>query len=306
MTNSPLDQGSPASEVSILDSSEQACEPSGNAKLTSGASASSKSTGPESSVTETSEPSPPTQQSLPMFSALDSPASQSASPEKVLPKRTNAGFGPSVPELLASYDRDGSCWRTFQASLDGECPTFSETWPRSGMTRNGIAYELPTSVRRTSESESGLLPTPAANPAGWANLTPVDKDGKPPTHANQRWYDSETGRVLQKDLQHVVERGMWPTPRASDGDKNVRTAEGAAREIERKGGAQDLASAVMWPTPTANRRSGLQSHGKNAILGRLNPRWVEWLMGFPVGWLKSEDSGTPSSPKSPNGSGSRS
>jgi len=27
--------------------------------------------------------------------------------------------------------------------------------------------------------------------------------------------------------------------------------------------------------------------------GMLNPTWVEWLMGFPIGWTDLEDSETP-------------
>jgi hypothetical protein len=27
--------------------------------------------------------------------------------------------------------------------------------------------------------------------------------------------------------------------------------------------------------------------------GKLNPTWVEWLMGFPLGWTDLEDSETP-------------
>src|SRR3990167_1807991 len=38
----------------------------------------------------------------------------------------------------------------------------------------------------------------------------------------------------------------------------------------------------LWPTPTATRRSGLQSHGKNALLGQVNPAFLEWLMGLPI------------------------
>jgi hypothetical protein len=36
--------------------------------------------------------------------------------------------------------------------------------------------------------------------------------------------------------------------------------------------------------------------------GYLNPRWIEWLMGFPPGWCEtsSPHSATPSSPRSPN------
>jgi len=52
-------------------------------------------------------------------------------------------------------------------------------------------------------------------------------------------------------------------------------------------GRRNLDDAVaLWPTPTASRRSGLQSHGQNAITGQLNPEFVEWLMGFPKGWTE--------------------
>lgn len=46
----------------------------------------------------------------------------------------------------------------------------------------------------------------------------------------------------------------WPTPRMSDGEKNMRTIEGADREIARKSGPQDVVMAAQlasWPTPTA-------------------------------------------------------
>lgn len=46
----------------------------------------------------------------------------------------------------------------------------------------------------------------------------------------------------------------WPTTRATDAEKNVRTIQGSAREMERKGGPQDLmqaASLTAWGTPAA-------------------------------------------------------
>jgi hypothetical protein len=49
-----------------------------------------------------------------------------------------------------------------------------------------------------------LYPTPSVQEPGWKNLEIVDKDGNPPTHANQRFYDKKTGRVVQKGLQQVV------------------------------------------------------------------------------------------------------
>jgi hypothetical protein len=61
----------------------------------------------------------------------------------------------------------------------------------------------------------------------------------------------------------------------------------------------------LWPTPTANEdaagRPGskmqkmLGNHPdiRNSGDGTLNPRWVEWLMGFPDGWTDLSNSETP-------------
>ncbi len=55
-------------------------------------------------------------------------------------------------------------WETEQADLFSELQEpFSETWPTSGMTRNGQLLPLPTSAPPTAANESSsLLPTPAA------------------------------------------------------------------------------------------------------------------------------------------------
>jgi hypothetical protein len=83
--------------------------------------------------------------------------------------------------------------------------------------------------------------------------------------------------------------GYWPTPKAQN-------ANGPA--IHGQGG-MDLRSAVMFPTPRASEWKGTgpegsksQIHMKDrnylcAVLstgGQLNPTWVEWLMGWPLGW----------------------
>ena len=69
-----------------------------------------------------------------------------------------------------------------------------------------------------------------------------------------------------------------------------------------------------WPTPNAvtnHNRGSLQEYGGkgNAFRGtemgslRLNPSFVEWLMGFPIGWTALEPSETPSFRKSRKSSG---
>ena len=68
-------------------------------------------------------------------------------------------YGRSIAASFAKYDQSSSSWKTSQACLLSEWEEFSETWPRSGMMRNGIAYRLAPLVPLTSEIVSGSLPT---------------------------------------------------------------------------------------------------------------------------------------------------
>jgi hypothetical protein len=56
----------------------------------------------------------------------------------------------------------------------------------------------------------------------------------------------------------------------------------------------------LWPTPVSDdtgwRRNKYPQGGtalSTAIGGMLNPRWVEWLMGYPDGWTDLSSSETP-------------
>src|SRR6186713_1934435 len=81
-------------------------------------------------------------------------------------RATSATCGPTSPDSFASVTPDGSwrktCQGYSQVTLDGSLEQFSETWPRAGMTRNGIAYRLPPSAPLIGEIASGLWPTPRA------------------------------------------------------------------------------------------------------------------------------------------------
>jgi hypothetical protein len=116
-----------------------------------------------------------------------------------------------------------------------------------------------------------------------------------------RDYRSERSTAEYADKRNAETRGktlpwavLWPTPTAVDGRRGTGTYRPQDTGIP-------LPQAVAMeriPTPTANRRDGLQSHGVNVVSGSLNPTWVEWLMGFPLGWTDCGDSATPSSRKS--------
>ena len=97
---------------------------------------------------------------------------------------------------------------------------------------------------------------------------------------------------------------MWPTPKGSPSGPDY------ARAGRDGSGGDDLATAVarMWPTPTKAIADGGQTSrsgkrkGEPLLAGmaggQLNPTWVEWLMGFPLGWTDCGASATPSSRKS--------
>ena len=91
------------------------------------------------------------------------------------------------------------------------------------------------------------------------------------------------------------ESGSWPTPTVDDSSNVTRES----------GDYQSLTRAVMYPTPGANEdsyRLGGDTQQSNSLgamarreaisegspSGQLNPTWVEWLMGFPLGWTDCE------------------
>lgn len=79
-----------------------------------------------------------------------------------LPECVRVSSG-ALYEPLAWWDGRDFCWRTWQRCLIEEWARFSGPWPRSGMTRNGIAYQAKPLVPLTSETGSGFVPTIGAN-----------------------------------------------------------------------------------------------------------------------------------------------
>ena len=194
----------------------------------------------------------------------DGLARTSHPPERKAGYRVNdPACGPSLTAFLAKYDRDSQCWRTYQISwLESEgdgLDKFSETWPRSGTTLNGIAYQLPPLVRLTKETGSGsLLPTPAASEYG----------------SNQGGAAGRVGKV-RPSLQHMARHNQWPTPTVGDS----KSAGSRNTENSKAKPGISLTDAVKNDGGTGRTEDG----------GQLNPEWVEWLMGFPPGWTALED-----------------
>jgi len=206
-----------------------------------------------------------------------------------------AGSGRSLPVSSVSYNPATYSWRTSQDSTPQEVPKSSLILPRAGMMRNGTLYLRRSLVPRTSVIASSLWRTPSAQLAG-ENETYLemlrDKDGGPPRRG-RRVYNPKDGKHIILTLNRQVQ--LWRTPQARDGDPRGQQSPEKRRA---DGHSVSLAEQVMWPTPTQRDwRSGkasLATMERNArplsemVGGTLNPVWVEWLMGFPLGWTDLE------------------
>lgn len=95
------------------------------------------------------------------------------------------------------------------------------------------------------------------------------------------------------------ESGLLPTPTADDAN-NATRASGTFKSLTRE---------ALLPTPTArdwrspNNDERFPDQLPNFVGGKLNPEWVEWLMGYPVGWTDLKPSATQRSRKSSRKSG---
>ncbi len=244
-----------------------------------------------------------TEEQLTLF-AGDSPARTYPAPDAKQASTASApGSGVSSPELLARFDPGTRSWRTSQCSWleteAGGLAEFSESWPRSGLMRNGTAYRLPPLVPLTKGIASGLLPTPAATEYGSSQN---GINGKGGTH--------ERPSAGTPSLGTMARKGLWPTPNVPNGGRTLHHVEwrgGTAYNPKNGQKVQvGLESAVkMCPTPRASDwKGGLrpdQTSRKECDLylpdmvnrragetGQLNPTWVDWLMGFPEGWTDCE------------------
>src|SRR3954464_5993447 len=115
---------------------------------------------------ETSQALTETNSSQSILLLEDSPVRTSVTPEEARESMEHgAGYGPRCSASFAWYDLDSCSWRTYQRSLLEGWSVFLDSWPKSGMTRNGRCYQHAPWVRHICGRECSLLPTPRARDA---------------------------------------------------------------------------------------------------------------------------------------------
>lgn len=234
---------------------------------------------------------------------LESMSSLEASPAKTSQlaaikqelREIGVGYGQSAPDFLGSFSPDTPSLKTSQTCLleTGEIglSEFSGTFPRSGMMRNGTVYQLPNLARTITEIASGLWPTPRAQEAKHAAPTQWEMNTD---HQGTR----DSLRVQVNKRPHY-----WRTPDIGGGGTPKAILEGKTHRESGQPIQVRLADQVkLWPTPRASEYKGVgpldsKSHNhmlekgylcavaqeREGVTGSLNPTWVEWLMGFPLG-----------------------
>lgn len=198
---------------------------------------------------------------LTLFRA-DSPVSRFPLPGSDEARRMTVTSGLKCLELYQNSGPLGSLVRTLLGSSIWRSTQCYLTWKISGTPAKRLLFRLVPLMPRTGGTD--------------AQLSGVE-----------RWKKNITG----KDGDPI----LWKTPIASDS---------ANREFYHNSrGEPNLSGMVkMWPTPIATdwKNRGCKDYRKNRehqlqteVGGQLNPTWVEYLMGFPLGWTDLNASETP-------------
>jgi hypothetical protein len=167
---------------------------------------------------------------------------------------------------FVKYDQDSSLWRTHQCSLLGDLDEFLETWPQWGLMRDGECWEQKTLEQSIRGTEFGLslLPTPTASMMPCEGTVRIMRKAWESGEFTLEEASAVAGRDVRKSQGKVQ---AWPTPVCQD-SRHATTRHLDPNNHHWKSNLGEVVMSLEQPN----------------IGGRLNPTWVEWLMGWPQEW----------------------
>ena len=196
--------------------------------------------------------------------------------------------------------RSGQCWALMMSVLPTEGKE-SGSWPTP--TKSDHKGSGPTIVRKDGKMrgdrldyavEQGLhggtktrqtFQTPQASD----HITKrTSNHWKEKGGVNYTLSDPEVQAAWQTGGTTLGGTVRWPTPRKSDHKGSGQTGKLRDRldyAVER--GGTKTRQTFQTPTVQDFKQQGLRNLGAVGS-GKLNPDWVEWLMGWPIGWTSLE------------------
>ena len=176
--------------------------------------------------------------------------------EEDLVNQTQDTCGLTSGDTLNQLDLFGSSLKTSKDTSVLDCEKSLATWKASVTSARGEYSQRVKLALRTKEKES----------TSWATPRAADSAGGPRTlnEKGQRISVSDPTKTYGANLSDQVKH--WPTPRASE--------------------YKDCGPVGSKSQIHMENRSYLCAKAKDANMpsGKLNPDWVEWLMGVPTGW----------------------
>src|SRR5574343_491123 len=200
---------------------------------------------------------------------------------------------------LAKMLLESSTWHSNKCAL---------TWKPNVMKSNRLLFQLAPSMLPTEEIGCGLLPTPQAQMAGEKIVSNLRTKIGEQARIGERAYNPNTGKHTQITLNRAIQ--MLPTPTACEwkgrGPNSKQQGLAEAVKMLPTPLAQDSYDRINWKTiEKANLGDGasLTLSRKIKYVGKktgmkLQPAFVEWMMGYPIGWTELKPSEMPSSRKS--------
>ena len=222
----------------------------------------------------------------------DSPVSHSVWPGSAEARMMTVTSGQKCLELSMSSGPLGLLEKTLLESSIWRSTRCYLTWKTKDTKQGRLLFRLAASTPSTGGTDAPLWPTPKA----------TDYKGSGPRGSKSAEHDLRKG-----NLKGVV---MYATPQARD----HRTGQGKRWLDPARSRNLNDQIAAMFPTPTTGaglcvgtgnyqQLKALEESGEitteeresmaSGSGGQLNPTWVEWLMGFPLGWTDLSASETP-------------
>jgi hypothetical protein len=237
-------------------------------------------------------------------------------------KTTLATFGRGSQMELPFADHDSASLKTLKDTLPLGSVTSSRTWAEWVTERRGAYSQRLKSALHTNENGSSSWPSVVASEVrqgfqdrsrgkkgSQESLTTVVMKHGPPAQANpstdgsrrEFWVDWRTPQANEAGarVETLYTKDGQP---ARPGERAYRKTPDGRLVLQSQTINQQVEMVQNWLTPRANEpnsdkgfvaRNGdrgehchgsLSSQAKTANQGKLNPRWVETLMGVPIGW----------------------